>query len=92
MFLHGSWDHILGNMLFLGPQGVDKSRLALEAMRMLQREVPDDVSLVDLARAGNAEDVARVVAQALGDAGTCRRRIRSSVRLRPFVTPTRTRS
>jgi predicted ATPase/DNA-binding SARP family transcriptional activator len=48
-----------------GPPGVGKSRLALEAMRVLESEVRDGVWLVDLNRAGGAGDVARVVAQTI---------------------------
>ena len=48
-----------------GPPGVGKSRLALEAMRILESEVPDGVWLVDLNRAADAGDVARVVAQTI---------------------------
>jgi predicted ATPase len=50
-----------------GPPGVGKTRLALEGMRGLENEVRDGVWLVDLARAGDAGDAARVVAGVLAD-------------------------
>ena len=46
-----------------------KSRLALEAVRSFESEVRDGGWLVDLARAGGATDVVRVVAQALDARG-----------------------
>jgi predicted ATPase/DNA-binding SARP family transcriptional activator len=55
-----------------GLPGVGKSRLALEAARSVEQEVADGAWLVDLERAGAAEDVARLVADALdvvGDEG-----------------------
>ena len=52
-----------------GPPGVGKSRLALEAVRSLESEVRDGAWLVDLARAGGATDVVRVVAQTLDARG-----------------------
>ena len=51
-----------------GPPGVGKSRLALEAARSLEPGVPDGIWLVDLMRADDPADVARLVAEAL-DAG-----------------------
>jgi predicted ATPase/DNA-binding winged helix-turn-helix (wHTH) protein/exonuclease VII small subunit len=57
-----------------GPPGVGKSRLALEAMRVLESEVRDGVWLVDLNRAGDAGDVARVVAQTIEPDGPAGRR------------------
>ena len=56
-----------------GPPGVGKSRLALEAMRVLESEVRDGVWLVDLNRARDAGDVARVVAQTIEPDGTAGR-------------------
>ena len=56
-------------MTLTGPPGVGKSRLALEAVRSLESEVRDGGWLVDLARAGGATDVVRVVAQALDARG-----------------------
>ena len=64
-----------------GPPGVGKSRLALEAARSLEKEMPDGVWLVDLARAGGAADVAGLVADALEVRGT-RRLERVTARLR----------
>jgi len=52
-----------------GPPGVGKSRLALEVARSLQSEIRDCAWLVDLARAGGAADVVRLVAQALDARG-----------------------
>jgi predicted ATPase/DNA-binding SARP family transcriptional activator len=56
-----------------GPPGVGKSRLALEGVRVFEGEIRDGVWLIDLARAGNAADVARVVARVLD--GTSARRV-----------------
>jgi predicted ATPase/DNA-binding SARP family transcriptional activator len=53
-----------------GPPGVGKSRLALEAARSFEREIRDGVSLVDLGRAAGAEDVARLIAQAVDVRGS----------------------
>jgi predicted ATPase/DNA-binding SARP family transcriptional activator len=51
-----------------GPPGVGKSRLALEAAR--GREIPGAAWLVDLGRAAGAEDVARLIAQAVDVRGS----------------------
>jgi predicted ATPase/DNA-binding SARP family transcriptional activator len=48
-----------------GPPGVGKSRLALEAARSLEQEIPGGIWLVDLSRAGSSADVGRLVANAL---------------------------
>jgi predicted ATPase/DNA-binding SARP family transcriptional activator len=52
-----------------GPPGVGKSRLALEAVRSLESELRDGVWQVELARAGGAAGVVRLVAQAVDARG-----------------------
>ena len=52
-----------------GPPGVGKTRLALEAARVLESEIRDGVWVVDLARAGSADDLTRLVAQAVDARG-----------------------
>ena len=49
----------------IGPPGVGKSRLALEAIRGIESEIGDGAWLVELAQAGDATDVIRLVAQAV---------------------------
>jgi len=48
-----------------GPPGVGKSRLALEAARSFESELPGGAWFVDLARAGGRDDVVRLVADAV---------------------------
>ena len=53
-----------------GPPGVGKSRLALEAARSLEPTLQDGAWFVDLARAGDAEDVVPLVAHAVDARGS----------------------
>ena len=53
----------------VGPPGVGKSRLALEAARAVEPDFAGGVWFVELARAGRPADVARVVARALDARG-----------------------
>ena len=49
----------------IGPPGVGKSRIALEAVRPLQDDVPDGIWFVDLARAVEPADVTRLLGRAV---------------------------
>ena len=53
----------------VGPPGVGKSRLALEAARAVEPDFAGGVWFVELARAGRPADVARVVARTLDARG-----------------------
>jgi predicted ATPase/DNA-binding SARP family transcriptional activator len=53
-----------------GPPGVGKSRLALEAARSLEHEFPEGIWLVDFARAGDAQDAVRLIADAVDVRGS----------------------
>jgi len=53
-----------------GPPGVGKSRLAVEAARSVEPEFPDGIWFVDFARAGGADDVVRLLADAVDVRGS----------------------
>src|SRR5581483_2373883 len=53
----------------MGPPGVGKSRLAAETARSLEQEFPDGIWLVDFARAGDAGDAARLLANVVDARG-----------------------
>jgi predicted ATPase/DNA-binding SARP family transcriptional activator len=53
----------------IGPPGVGKSRLAVEATRAIEHDFTGGVWFVELARAGRPADVARVVARTLDARG-----------------------
>ncbi len=52
-----------------GPPGVGKTRLAIEAARVLESDLGEAGWLVDLSRTAEAEDVVRLVAQAIDARG-----------------------
>ena len=53
-----------------GPPGVGKSRLALEVGRSLEHEFAEGIWLVDFARAGDAQDAVRLLADAVDVRGS----------------------
>jgi predicted ATPase/DNA-binding SARP family transcriptional activator len=53
----------------VGPPGVGKSRIALEALRPLQEDVGDGIWFIDLGRAAEPADVARLLARVVGARG-----------------------
>ncbi len=53
----------------IGPPGAGKSRLAVETARSLDRELPDGIWLVDFARAGQAGDAVRLLADVVDARG-----------------------
>jgi predicted ATPase/DNA-binding SARP family transcriptional activator len=61
-------DHRL--VTLTGPPGVGKSRLALEAARSLEHVLRDGIWLVDFARAGDAQNVVALLADAVDVRGS----------------------
>jgi predicted ATPase/DNA-binding SARP family transcriptional activator len=53
-----------------GPPGVGKSRLAVETGRSLEEEFPEGIWLVDFARAGDAADAVRLLANVVDVRGS----------------------
>ena len=56
-------------VMLTGPPGVGKSRLAVEAARLLEHEFSDGIWLIDFARASAADDAVRLLANVVDARG-----------------------